>query len=173
MNQPQSARTAVLKIFVDTYFGVTVTMLRMELFIEVEDKEMLVTFYKKHCDNKEEGIMIKIMGAPYEPGSRRNWWKVKPIFENTMKVTGFEPGEGRHKGKVGALLVEDKEGRVKCKVGSGLTDYDREEFVENLPKFIDVAYNEITSNKKGEYSLRNPRFLKTRIDKDEADIIVI
>ena len=134
-------------------------------------KEELLEFYKKICDAKGEGIIIKLVEKSYEYGSRKNWWKVKPVFEMTMEVVGFELGEGRHKGVIGALLVKNKDGTINCKVGSGLTDEDRATIKENIDKikFIDVAYNEISQNKDGDKSLRFPRFLKIRDDKNEAD----
>jgi len=152
-------------------------MLKHEVKKEVDNIEDLKAFYKKACDAGEEGIVIKLINKPYEYGSRKNWIKVKPIFENTFKIIGQEYGKGKNKDLISTVIVTTNNGKITSGVGSGFTDSDREYLtgahVNNrlIGKFVDVAYNEITMNQQGEYSLRFPRFLKFRDDKDKADDI--
>jgi DNA ligase-1 len=75
-------------------------------------------------------------------------------------VDDYEPGEGRHKGRVGALWVKLSTG-VKCKVGTGLKDRDR----DNPPpkgSVITVKYQELTEDG----ALRFPVFAGVRTDGD-------
>ena len=133
----------------------------------------LKKFYKYVCDNKLEGIIIKKYKAMYIEDSRKNWFKVKPIFENSFQVSSYKFGKGKNKDTIGTVCVRDKTGHVVAGVGSGLTDEHRETFLKMYNNktypIIDVIYNEISINKDGGHSLRFPRFSKIRYDKNEAD----
>ena len=56
---------------------------------------------------------------------------------------------------------------IKVKVGSGLSDWDREQTEDTyLHKTIEILYNSVTQNAiTEEYSLFLPRFNQVRIDK--------
>ena len=146
-------------------------LIRLENRMFVPDTGVLQMFYYAICEKKGEGVIIKLLDRPYDYGSRKNWIKCKPVKEATFKVIGYEPGEGKYQGMVGALNVVDASGLIKCNVGSGLDDDMRQHLMKidlnNL--YIDVMYNEISKNKNNEYSLRFPRFLKIRDDKNKAD----
>jgi bifunctional non-homologous end joining protein LigD len=74
-----------------------------------------------------EGIVAKRLDSPYEPGRRGGWWlKVKNTRRQELVIGGWEPGEGRRKGRIGALLVgyydhdpPEPELRYAGKVGTG------------------------------------------------------
>jgi len=74
-----------------------------------------------------EGIMDKRVDSPYEPGRRHGTWlKVKNTRRQELVIGGWEPGEGRREGKIGALLVgyydhdpPEPELRYAGKVGTG------------------------------------------------------
>src|SRR3954452_5604350 len=70
-----------------------------------------------------EGIVCKRLDSPYEPGRRGGTWlKVKNTRRQELVVGGWQPGEGRRSGRLGALLVgfyEDGELRYSGKVGTG------------------------------------------------------
>lgn len=126
---------------------------------------------------KLEGIILKDLQSTYEYGSRKGWWKVKPFQENTFKVVGYEYGNGKNCNSVGSILIEDKSGKIKSKVGSGISDSYREYFDKHFlidknqaVLFVDVKYQEVTKNKNG-FSLRFPSLLCARYDKNEADQI--
>ena len=89
-----------------------------------------------------------------------------------LEIVGFEEGEGRLAGKLGAVLVRYKNGNV-VKVGSGFSDELREMIWdhqdETLGKIIEVQYFEETKNADGGESLRFPIFKDFRSDKTEAD----
>lgn len=133
--------------------------------------------YYDHClKNGFEGIMIKDPNAPYECKRSTAWLKLKPTDTIDLTIIGCEPGTSKYKGMLGALVCsgqeEDKE--ILVKVGSGLTDEQRQEFWDNkeslIGKIVEIKYDIITKNKEGNYSLRFPRFLKFRGFDDEEKI---
>ena len=148
---------------------------KIEEYKFIKNQEKLEQFYKKMCERKEEGIVIKLVDKAYEVDSRKNWWKVKPKMSNTFKIIGFEYGTGKNKDKISVLKVEDLSKTITSNVGSGFTDDNREYLTNNknilIGKLCDIEYNEITKNKVGKYSLRFPRFQKFRDDIGYADNI--
>jgi DNA ligase-1 len=106
--------------------------------------------------NGGEGLMLRKPGSGY--GSGRSWdmLKVKPMLDCEVTVTGYKPGNGKHKGLVGALLCVTKAG-VPVDVGSGLSDDDRAA-PPAVGATITVQYQSVT--KKGK--LRHPVFLRVR-----------
>ena len=135
-------------------------------------------YYSYLNEQGEEGIILKIDSAPYERGSRKYMFKCKKVFTADLKCVGFKYGEGKRSGKVGALELIDASGKITVDVGSGLTDdmvdkltsevnhcsdgHRKEQFVGQI---VEIKYNEITETN----SIRNPRFVCFRDDKDEAD----
>ena len=161
---PQKARTENLNLsFKET------ELFKFEEVWLVKDKEHLLRLWATHMENKEEGIMIKLLDKPYVRGTR-SWVKVKKVVESCFEVVGWESGSGRLSKTTGKILVQDRNGVVKSSVGSGLTDDMREYILELykdnqlIGKRVEVAYNEITKDSKGKKSLRHPRFLKFRDD---------
>ena len=74
-----------------------------------------------------EGVIAKRMDAPYRPGRRvAEWLKVKARREMTAVIGGFTEGGGSRRGRVGALLVgeRDADGGLTylSHVGSGFSD---------------------------------------------------
>jgi bifunctional non-homologous end joining protein LigD len=74
-----------------------------------------------------EGIVAKRLDSPYEPGRRGGLWlKVKNTRRQELVIGGWLPGEGRRKGRIGALLMgyydhepPEPELRFAGKVGTG------------------------------------------------------
>ena len=121
----------------------------------------------------EEGIMINILDAPYDFKRTNNLLKVKKFQDTELKVIGFEEGTNKLKGKLGAFICEYKNNEVR--VGSGLTDEDREYFwnhqTETLYKYITVKYfEESVDSKTGLPSLRFPIFMRIREDYIKVDV---
>lgn len=71
-----------------------------------------------------EGLVIRQAGSAYE--SDRSWTcqKVKTFFDDEAEVIGYTDGRGKHKGRIGALVVKWKD--KEFEIGTGLTDKDRE-----------------------------------------------
>lgn len=72
-----------------------------------------------------EGLMLRQPGSKYEAGRSHTLLKVKTFFDAEAKITGYEPGKGKHKGRMGAVVCEMPNGNVFA-VGSGFTDKQRE-----------------------------------------------
>ena len=91
-----------------------------------------------------EGIMAKRLDSPYEPGRRPGTWlKVKNTRSQELVIGGWEPGEGRRKGRIGALLMgyydhepAEPELRFAGKVGTGFNAEELES-LESLLKPIE------------------------------------
>ena len=82
-----------------------------------------------------------------------------------IRIVGFEEGENRNSGTLGALICEYKDNTVK--VGTGLSDELRKEIWENKDKWlnrvIEVQYFEETEDSKTKLkSLRFPVFKTLR-----------
>ena len=121
----------------------------------------------------QEGLMINYSDASYEFKRTNNLVKVKQVYTADVKVIGFEEGTGRNKGKLGALLIKTPQG-VDVKVGSGLTDNDREEVWKKQAGYIgcicEIAFTTPSTSKDSDlYNLRFPRFVRWRPEKDEEN----
>ena len=56
--------------------------------------------------NGLEGVVIKRLDSPYEPGVRSgNWLKLKNVRRQEVVVAGWKPGKGNRSGLIGSLLV--------------------------------------------------------------------
>ena len=71
-----------------------------------------------------EGLMLRQPGSKYEKGRSATLLKVKTFHDAEAKVIGHEPGKGKHKGRLGALLVQLRDG-TKFAVGTGFSDAER------------------------------------------------
>jgi DNA ligase-1 len=71
-----------------------------------------------------EGLMLRRPGSLYEVGRSHTLLKVKSFKDDEARVVGHQPGTGKHKGRLGALLVEMRDG-TKFAVGTGLSDAER------------------------------------------------
>ena len=121
----------------------------------------------------QEGLMLNYADAPYEFKRTNKLIKVKQVYTADVRIKGFEEGTGRNKGKLGALLIEKPQG-VEVKVGSGLTDFYREEIWNKQAGYIgticEIAFTTPSTNKDSDlYNLRFPRFIQFRTDKDEEN----
>ncbi len=72
-----------------------------------------------------EGLMLRKPGSRYEAGRSHTLLKVKSFKDDEARVVGHVPGAGRHKGRLGALEVELRNGK-RFSVGTGLSDAERE-----------------------------------------------
>ena len=123
----------------------------------------------------QEGVMINICDAPYEFKRTWNLMKVKKMNTIDLEIIGFEEGEGRLSGTLGAILVEYKNNVVR--VGSGFSDELRAEIWRDrtfwFGRICEIQYFETsiatTGLNKGKESLRFPIFKDVRFDKTSAD----
>lgn len=73
-----------------------------------------------------EGVVCKRLDSAYTPGRRSaSWIKVKHQRTQEVVIVGWEPGEGRRAGEIGALLLGVHVGgalRYAGQVGTGFSD---------------------------------------------------
>lgn len=72
-----------------------------------------------------EGLMLRKPKSKYEVGRSSTLLKVKSFHDAEARVVGHAPGAGRHKGRLGALVVEMPDG-TQFNVGTGYSDAERE-----------------------------------------------
>ncbi|MBN2095751.1 MAG: ATP-dependent DNA ligase [Candidatus Aenigmarchaeota archaeon] len=163
--------------------------------IVTKDLKKAEKFYKNALELGQEGVMVKNLSKPYQPGKRvGNMYKVKPEKETLdVAITGAEWGEGRRAQWLGSftLSIRDPETGDLLeigKLGTGLTDEQFREATEILkplielekdnsvrlrPKIvIEVGYQEIqkSPNYKSGFALRFPKLVRFRDDKSIDDV---
>ncbi len=72
-----------------------------------------------------EGLMLHRGEAPYRAVRSDDLLKVKTHEDAEAQVVAHLPGQGRHAGRLGALLVRTPQG-LRFKLGTGLSDAERE-----------------------------------------------
>lgn len=85
--------------------------------------------------------------------------KVKPEETIDVPITGFYEGKGRNVGRLGGFIT------TQGRVGSGLTDVQRQEYWDNkealMGETVEVSCMQFTKTGK----FRHPRFVRLRPDK--------
>lgn len=160
-------KLAALKLVADKYGQHRVVVLEDELLEGSTVQELENSAVNKYSDYQAmgyEGAIVKAGDAIYEPKRSYAWMKMKACETIDVKVLRLEEGTGKYVGMLGAFVV-DVDG-VEVNVGSGITDDLRKEAWANpndwIGHMIEVDYHEKTPDG----SLRHPRFIKARPDKD-------
>lgn len=141
----------------------------VKIFYQGNDHSQIEHWLNYAEENDMEGVMINL-NTPYEFKRTKNLIKVKKFYTYDLKVIAVEEGEGKHLGRLGAVVVDFKGNPVR--VGSGFTDELRESIWKDpdsiIGKIIEVKYKEVTKNKdNGAESLQFPVFVTIRKDKEE------
>ncbi|MGR4870244.1 DNA ligase [Variovorax sp. LARHSF232] len=105
-----------------------------------------------------EGLMLHRGASLYRAERNQDLLKVKPFDDADAKVVAHLPGKGRNAGRLGALLVETRDGR-RLKLGSGLTDAQRKT-PPPIGSWVSFRYNGSTDNGVPRFA----RFLRERPD---------
>lgn len=150
--------------------------------LENEDIEIAKTLYKG-TSNKDiydllekvvarggEGLMVN-RDKPYKKDKTNHILKVKKKYTSDLRIIGFEEGKptGKHKGTLGAFLLEYKGNTVKCGV---MPDAIRHEVWNNqekyLGKIVEISHEQETGNQNNDLlSLEYPVYEMMREDKTE------
>ncbi len=141
-----------------------------------------------------EGVIAKRLDCPYMPGKRTSGWvKVKNFRQTDVVVGGWIGGEGKRRGRLGALVVgfqQDGELKYAGRVGTGFSEAELDrlgaileplatdtspfsgrqppketQFVQ--PRLVAVVdFGEMTQAR----TLRHPSYKGLRDDVDPADV---
>lgn len=176
------------------------TLVLSRIMITDNDEEAN-KFYQESLDAGNEGIMMKSLDAPYQPGSRVGFMiKVKPIMETLdLVVVKATWGEGKRSSWLTSFTVAciDDEGSYLeiGKVSTGLKELESEgtsfkemtALIEPLivgdqgkdvtikpDVVIEVAYEEIQKSPgyTSGYALRFPRFIRLR-ERDPTEVSTV
>ncbi len=127
--------------------------------IGVNNDAEVDSLFENIIDAGGEGLILKTPSHNYSYKRSEDWEKLKATYSETFIVTDIEEGRGKYESMVGALVCENKKLGITTKVGSGLTDYLRSLSPEHfIGKYVEVLFNCVTVNEKGEKSLFLPRF---------------
>ncbi|MBN2421450.1 ATP-dependent DNA ligase [Candidatus Woesearchaeota archaeon] len=167
--------------------------------IVTDDVKKAEKFYKESLEAGNEGVMVKSLDAPYQPGRRVGGGvKIKPVMETLdVVIVGAEKGEGKRAGWLSSFLIacRDEENDELVEIGKISTGFKEkteegtsfEEMTELLkslikedkgkivvvkPKIIiEVAYEEIQKSTEysSGYALRFPRLVRLREDRGPND----
>ena len=72
-----------------------------------------------------EGLMLRKPSSAYVARRSPELLKVKSFVDAEARVVGHLPGTGKHKGRLGSLLVELDNG-IRFAIGTGFSDAERE-----------------------------------------------
>jgi len=140
----------------------------------VESDEEAQNFFNEMIMQGEEGAILKNFDFVWEPKRVKGVGKMKAEEEADLIVVDWEEGTGKNKGKLGALVCETSDSKLRVNVGIGFSDSEREVFTKEYVQgqIVTVIYNQIIDNKAdGVKSLFLPRFVEFRIDKKKANSI--
>jgi DNA ligase-1 len=130
----------------------------------VHNVEELLAYYQECRRLGLEGVVTKRPGHLFTTGRNQDWQKMKEVSSMDLKIVGFEEGEGKYVGTLGAVVVELPDGQT-TNVGTGFSDDDRGIIWENqrtyLGEIMEVQYHEKTLAG----NLRHPRYYRMRPDK--------
>ena len=124
----------------------------------------IMTFYHACRSIGFEGAVIKPFDYDYVGSRSYKWMKMKDVLSADVKVIAVEEGKGKYAGQMGKIVVDFN--GVEVRVGGGFSDAERFIYCIQpeliISKMVEILYMEKTPDG----SMRHPRFVRVRPDKD-------
>jgi len=139
---------------------------------EVNSLDEAQEIFQSYLERGEEGIILKDLNAPWEAKRAKHQVKFKGELECDLKCVEWEKGTGKNANRLGNLVLESADGKIRVSVGTGFTDADRDSIKRKnvVGKIVAIKYNARIQDKNGgPESLFLPVFLEIREDKTVAD----
>jgi DNA ligase-1 len=92
--------------------------------LRVPDRETLQRQLLQLADDGGEGLVLHRADADWRPGRSDALRKLKLQPDEDARVVAYQPGQGRHAGRMGALMLEMTNGQ-RFALGTGFTDAPR------------------------------------------------
>lgn len=134
-----------------THFNMVEGEFAMAKSMNSEDTEEIQAFLDQSMKDSCEGLMIKVLDGPesgYEPSKRsRNWLKLKKDYLTgigdslDLVVLGAYYGHGKRTNMYGGFLLgtynaDTEEYETVCKIGTGFSENNLEEFFKQLSETV-------------------------------------
>jgi DNA ligase-1 len=145
---------------------------KVAVYINPEYNWKLDEWLDKIVDKGGEGLILRDPDGYYQCGKRSDaLLKYKQLQTMDLRIVSWNEGNGKYEGAIGSFYCETDDKFVRVNV-SGMSDEmhysDPEQWIG---KIIEVAYFDTSVSKGRDYiSLRFPRLLKIRDDKDSTSI---
>lgn len=110
-------------------------------------REHLDTFFNKILSTGGEGVMLRANMSKYEHGRSSLLYKLKQFLDEDAIVVGYVDGKGKLTGKVGSIVVRGRQCTDTFRIGTGLSDYDRE-IPPPIGSIVTYKYQELTKSGK-------------------------
>jgi len=138
---------------------------------EVKTQQEATSLFEKFLSEGQEGTILKSKTGIWEDKRSKDQIKFKGELECDLRIVDWEEGTGRNKGRLGALVCESEDGKIRVNVGSGYKDDERDNFSKAMiGQIATVKYNARIKDRSGNVeSLFLPTFIELRLDKDIAD----
>ena len=159
-SKPLITRKKILEDFFDK-FMVCVKLMPFENYLT---KETIQKKYDEIISRGGEGLILKDKNSTYEYESRKNWWKIKGMIDETFEIINYGYGVGKTNRNFVAFIEVIVDGKKTCRVGSGITDEISNWMTRNSGKLIGMKVDIQYTEKTKDGLLRFPRFSKFRED---------
>lgn len=145
---------------------------------KVKDIGEAFDFNTEMIEAKEEGSVLKCEEGIWKSHTSPTQLKMKLRMQFDLRIIGFNEGEGKRKGMLGALVLESQDGIIEVGCGTGFKEKDHEWTFQTiwdnreylLDKIVTVESTSLTRDKRtGNLSIFLPSFIEFRFDKDVGD----
>jgi DNA ligase-1 len=120
--------------------------------------EHLWSYYSEIEKLGGEGIMLRKPGSLYEGKRSDTLLKIKRFQDAEAVVIEHIPGTGKHKGRMGSMLVRMESGKL-FKIGTGFSDAQRET-PPPIGSIVTYSFQELTPCRVPRF----PSFVSQRLD---------